>query len=298
MRVLITGAAGFIGHHVAIYLNKKGYNVLGLDNLKNGVNANKLTDSGIKLEVLDVLSNKATEVIKSFRPDVIIHASALTNVDLSFAKPISYMKVNCLSTIKIAKLSKRVVFLSSASVYGDPKFLPINEDHPLNPISPYGASKVCAELSLKTINEDSVVLRLFNVYGIGQNPSYAGVITKFLERLREGKPLIIYGDGEQTRDFINIRDVVRAIDAIIEKGAKGVFNVGTGKPVKIKDLAKMIVEIFGTKVGLIYKPKRRGDINNSYADIKKIRDETDWIPQIELKDGIIELINYYISRRA
>jgi len=149
MRVLITGAAGFIGHHVAIYLNKKGYNVLGLDNLKNGVNANKLTDSGIKLEVLDVLSNKATEVIKSFRPDVIIHASALTNVDLSFAKPISYMKVNCLSTIKIAKLSKRVVFLSSASVYGDPKFLPINEDHPLNPISPYGASKVCARIQFE-----------------------------------------------------------------------------------------------------------------------------------------------------
>lgn len=166
--------------------------------------------------------------------------------------------------------------MSSAAVYGNPVKLPIPEDHPVNPVSPYGSSKWLGELAVSHFGSvyglRHVILRLFNVYGPGQNPSYAGVVASFLERALRGGPLVIYGDGEQTRDFIYVDDVSEVVLRIIEEDAFDgeVYNVGTGRPVTIRMLAEAVKRVVGRDPGVVYREPRPGDIRHSYADNTKL----------------------------
>ena len=205
---------------------------------------------------------------------------AYVSVHESLEKPIEYLDNNVLGTARVAyncaKHGVKLIYLSSAAVYGNPVKLPIPEDHPVNPVSPYGLSKWLGELVVGHFGSvyglRYVVLRLFNVYGPGQNPSYAGVVAGFLERALRGEPLVIYGDGEQTRDFIYVDDVSEAILKIIEDNAfdNEVYNVGTGKPVTVKTLAETVKRIVGRDPGIVFKDPRPGDIKHSYADNTKL----------------------------
>ena len=190
---------------------------------------------------------------------------------------------------------EKVVYASSAAVYGEPKYLPIDEGHPTEPLSPYGLSKLVGELVLRQYARNYglkvTVLRLFNVYGSGQNPAYAGVISRFIERAIAGKPLIIYGDGLQTRDFVHVGDVVEAFYKAIVGNVTGVFNIASGKPVRIIDLARMIGEIVGGKVKIKHAPPRRGDIRHSYASIEKARKELKWEPRRRLKEELRKMLS-------
>jgi len=302
MRIIVTGALGFIGHHLCIGLAKKGYKVLGIDDLSRGrrERIDLLKNHGVNVVLADIRDpGSIIRVFQEFKPETVLHLAALISVDESFKKPLLYEDVNVRGTINIILTSNktnvwRIVYASSAAVYGNPVKLPIDEEHPLKPLSPYGVSKLAGEMYIKTIFNGEggyIILRLFNVYGLGQNPEYAGVITKFMERLKGRLPPIIYGDGTQTRDFIHVLDVVEAFIKAIEVNKSNiVLNIGTSKPTSIKELAYTMIKLYGLNIQPIYAPPRKGDIKHSYADISKAKKILKWEPRISLENGLRMLI--------
>lgn len=291
VRVVVTGGAGFIGSHVAVYLKSLGFDVIAVDNLERASAVGRLEEAGVPLVVADLRYAELP------RGDAVIHAAAYISVGESWEKPYEYMWNNAAVTAKVGREAARsgayLVYLSSAAVYGNPLYTPIDEGHPTRPTSPYGLSKLAGEEALALLRNAGLkyaVARLFNVYGPGQTGPYAGVITRFLERAKRGLPPVIYGTGEQTRDFIHVADVARLVAALLEKGAQGVFNVGTGRAVSIRDLARMVMKLAGLDGGPAYADPRPGDIMHSVADISKARG-LGWGPRIALEEGLAQLWN-------
>jgi UDP-glucose 4-epimerase len=191
----------------------------------------------------------------------------------------------------------RFVFVSSCAVFGEPEFLPVKEEHRADPISPYAESKLIAERFCLGFQERqllrSVVLRFFNVYGPRQGMNdYSGVITRFFDSVRRKEPLVIYGDGSQTRDFVSVYDIVEAVLASMKSSnAEGeVFNVGSGKPTSINELAKTVLELAGEDLEIRYEKPRAGDIKDSYADISKAKKHLGYEPRVSLRDGLRVLL--------
>ncbi|MEM2157915.1 MAG: SDR family NAD(P)-dependent oxidoreductase [Sulfolobales archaeon] len=304
MRVLITGGAGFIGHHLAVYLNSLGYEVICIDNLTRSTNdaVKALQDNNIKLVISDVTDlNSLRDSMGSIRPDAVVHAAALISVEESLEKPEEYFKNNVMGTLNVVRVVKdfgvrRVIYLSSAAVYGDPIELPIKEEHPTNPKSPYGLSKLFGEGIVKLFSQlygyGFIILRLFNVYGPGQKLThYSGVIIKFIDMVKKDLPLTIFGSGEQSRDFIHVRDVCKAVElSLTTKYVNEVYNVGSGVPLSINELANLVQSVRGSKVGVVYMPPRVGDILHSYADISKITKLLGFKPSVSIIDGIKEFL--------
>ena len=300
LRVLVTGGAGFIGSHLVKALVKAGHQVRVLDNLSTGSIEN-LTDvlDAIELVRGDVRDYGAIEyVVRGV--DAVIHLAALIDVAESVERPDLYFDVNVRGTYNVAKASRNVntfVFASSSAVYGEPIKVPIPEDHPLIPKSPYAASKVSGEAFVQAFANQygfrPVILRLFNVYGPKQSRAYAGVIIEFIRRVSRGEPPVIFGDGEQTRDFIHVSDVVEAIMlSFRNEEARGVFNIGSGEGITINHLASLILKLMGREnLKPIYAQSRPGDIRNSVADITKAKRKLGFNPKVELKLGIKELIS-------
>jgi len=302
MKVVITGGAGFIGYYVVRFLRSKNFNVLVYDSFMRAFNELKyLKKLGVNVWRGDIRSFSGfLEMLKRFKPDVIVHLAAFVDVGESLRKPLSYFRNNALGTAVVAEACRRVgvekvVYASSAAVYGEPRYLPIDEEHPAEPLSPYGLSKLVGELVLRQYARNYglkvTVLRLFNVYGSGQNPAYAGVISRFIERAIAGKPLIIYGDGLQTRDFVHVEDVAEAFYKAIVSDVTGVFNVGSGKPTRIIDLVAIVREVAGGNVRVKFAPPRKGDIRHSYASIEKARRELRWEPRRRLKEELRKMLS-------
>jgi len=312
LRVLVTGGAGFIGHHVVKLLADSGFTVAVADNLENASARGLRTLEEAEIPVFRVDVRDADGlgwVFDYFKADAVIHCAALINVEESISKPDLYADVNVRGTAVTASLAAKkgvgtIVYMSSAAVYGQPHTLPIGESHPTEPISPYGATKlggehVCLSLSKSLGYFKAFVLRLFNVYGVGQNPEYAGVIARFLERLRMGRPPIIFGDGGQSRDFVYVGDVAEAFARAVESDLDGahVFNIGTGRPVRIRDLAEMLIEMAGLDLEPIYSDPRPGDIRHSHADITRARRILGWTPRTPLEEGLKMLLKNYLESR-
>ncbi|MGC9021333.1 MAG: SDR family NAD(P)-dependent oxidoreductase [Candidatus Methanodesulfokora sp.] len=298
LRILVTGGAGFLGSHLVRALIKAGHSVRVLDNLSTGSleNIRDLPLEFIRGDIRDYDTVEAA--VKNV--DVIFHLAALIDVTESIEKPLDYLEVNVKGTLNVARASRgvsAVIFSSSCAVYGEPEFIPISEDHKLSPKSPYAASKASGEayiISYSNLNGyRPVILRLFNVYGPKQTKSYAGVISEFIRRALREEPPMIYGDGEQTRDFIHVEDVVDAmIRAMREERARGIYNIGSGKATKIKDLAYLILKLAGkTEIKPVYMPPRPGDIRSSEADITRARRDLGFEPRVELDRGIEMLID-------
>jgi len=250
LRVLVTGGAGFIGSHLVKALLRAGHFVRVLDNFSTG-SMDNIVDVARDVEIVvgDVRDYSVVE--KCVRGvDVVIHLAALIDVAESIERPDLYFEVNVIGTHNIAKACRGVnvlIFASSSSVYGDPLKIPIPEDHLLSPRSPYAASKAAGEALIQAFSSiygyRPIILRIFNVYGPKQSRAYAGVVIEFIRRVLRREPPIIYGDGEQTRDFIHISDVIDAImKAMSIERARGVFNIGSGKAVTINQLAKLILK--------------------------------------------------------
>jgi UDP-glucose 4-epimerase len=291
-KILVSGGAGFIGSHLLdkLLLSHKNNNVIVIDNLSNRNNNFHIPQDGsdntdFAFYNVDIRNRKA--ILEVFRHekiiDVCIHLAAKISVADSISNPYENLEVNVNGTLNLleacsAHKVKNFVFASSAAAYGEPKQLPIREDHLLDPTSVYGASKVAGEslvsvyTKLKKI-ERGVCLRFFNVYGKDQSPEYAGVITRFIERLSKGLAPVIYGDGKQTRDFISVNDVVSAILLAIKLGDKisryDVFNIATGKAVCINELAQLMIRLSGYDLEPIYEEERKGDIKYNEVDITK-----------------------------
>jgi UDP-glucose 4-epimerase len=292
VRVLITGGAGFIGHNLVLYLVKRGYDVVVVDSMERSSSYALAKLEGFRVPIIKADVRFFTGY-DGF--DVVVHTAAYVSVEESVRDPLKYFENNVLGTARVgyecAKRGLKLVYLSSAAVYGDPLELPISEEHPTRPQSPYGLSKLQGEEILRNFTVvyglKHTILRLFNVYGPGQNPSYAGVITSFLEKALGGEPLIIYGDGEQTRDFIYVDDVARVVEFFIAEDVfdNEVYNVGSGKPVTIKELAKIIIKLVGRELPIIHAPPRPGDIRHSVANVSKLRKLVKVLPT-PLEDGL------------
>ncbi|MEM0260296.1 MAG: NAD-dependent epimerase/dehydratase family protein [Sulfolobales archaeon] len=301
MKILVTGGAGFIGGNVLLYLRRRGYEVDALDSLERASPEifKLLKENNVMIYVEDLrASSRLREIVNKY--DVIIHAAAYIDVKESIENPWIYMENNYLSTYRLSEALDRrqmIVYLSSASVYGDSSEIPLREDSPKKPISPYGLSKLLGEEALiigslcKGFRYS--ILRLFNVYGPGQSRSYAGVISIFIDRVLRDQPPIIFGDGMNMRDFIHVRDVARVIELILERpDVSGIFNVGSGVGVSIGDLARLIIRLAGKEGALYpqYAEPRPGDIRVSIASIDKLKKILGFTPEISLEKGLEELI--------
>jgi UDP-glucose 4-epimerase len=303
-KVLVTGGAGFIGSHLVDRLVREGYPVRVIDNLSSGkieniqhhIDTNKV--EFIKGDIRDAtLVNKSVDGV-----DFVLHLAAIISVPFSMENPDLTFDVNTQGThnLLLAAAEKSVekfVFISSCAVYGDPEVNPVTEEIKTNPISPYAESKLIGERYCLSFNQSNqlktVVLRFFNVYGPRQSMNaYSGVITIFINKVKQKEPLTIYGDGSQTRDFVNVRDIVDGILASMKtnKTDGEVFNIGSGKPTSINDLAKAVLELGNVDLEIKYEKYRTGDIKHSFADITKARKLLGYEPKVSLRDGLRELI--------
>jgi len=297
--VLVTGGAGFIGSWTCELLVGSGYNVVIVDDFSSGSieNIRFLLDY-VKIERADISDyEKITEIIRTHKPEAIIHLAARVSVDEVGNDPRTGYNVNVTGTFNLLEAARRFdierfVYASSAAVYGEPVELPIKETHPLQPINVYGATKLAGEALVHAYRGNyglsTIALRYFNVYGPKMKPGpYAGVIYKFLKAALLGKPIEIYGDGAQTRDFVFVADVARANVQALKTKATGAYNVGTGTATSIENLAKMVLFITGRQdVPILYKPPRKSDITHSYADISRTIKDLSWTPEIDLLTGL------------
>lgn len=301
MKILVTGGAGFIGSHLSEKLLELGHEVRVLDNLYSGTESNLsgfADDPSFEFQEGDVRNSDDVEEAVS-GVDAVFHEAAVTSVPVSVEKPEFTREVNLGGTKNLLEKCEsegleKFIFASTCAVYGDPEKVPVGENLGLSPESPYAESKREAELEILERSEFSpIIFRYFNVYGSRQGSGrYAGVIVKFIERLRNGEPPVIYGDGGQTRDFVFVDDVVKANVLALESEGVGeeIFNVGTGSSVSINELADVLMDIFEVDFDPVYEDSREGDIRESEADISKICDELGFSPEFSLEDGLRELL--------
>lgn len=302
MRVLVTGGAGFIASHIADGLVKLNYDVSIVDNLSAGKKEN--INNKARFYKYDITNYDALRLIfKIEKPEVVIHHAAQIDVQTSINRPAFDSDNNIIGTINVLECCRengirKIIYSSSAAAYGNPKYLPIDENHPVNPISFYGISKHTPEHYIKIYSEiydmKYTIFRYANVYGKRQDSQgEGGVISIFINRLLNNKPSFIYGDGEQTRDFIYVKDVAGANIEALTKGDNQIINISTNKPISINGLYEKIEKISGINIKPIYKPKRGGDILNSYLNNTKAKNVLAWEDRYTLENGLIETINYY-----
>eukprot|EP00906_Rhabdomonas_costata_P036133 RCo050718 len=304
-RYLVTGGCGFIGSHLTDLLLRQGHSVVVVDNLSTGKRANLPLDHPRLRVVIEDFSAFTAEGEEA-RLDGIFHLAATAAVQASWEQPLKIHENNLSQTVRVIELAQRnriprIVFASSAAVYGDAQ-PPISEKAAARPISPYGLQKLVSEQYGQMLCSNSglifVACRFFNVYGPRQDPSspYSGVISRFAQLLAEGKPLTIFGDGEQTRDFVFVKDVAEALVLAMTTALPSSFmavNVATGKFTSVKALAAMLAGCFpGHKLELVAQPARLGDIRDSYADISCATQALQWQPQVALQAGLKETVQW------
>lgn len=306
-RVVVTGGAGFIGSRLVRGLLGRGYSVVVLDNFCSGSWENlRGLRGGDEFEVVDGDVRDRRVVRKVMKgADGIVHLAALIDVEASVKDPFETHEVNVNGTLNVLHEAvkagvKRFIFASSTAVYGDANPLPLKEDYPPRPISPYAASKAAAEGYCLAFNKcyglETVILRYFNVYGPGQrNSAYSGVITRFLENTFKGEPLTVYGDGCQTRDFIYVDDVVEATILALEgEGLESkTFNVCTGNPTSVNELIEVVRTIAGKNLKVVYDKPRKGDIRNNYGDPSKAEKILGFKAKTSLEKGIEKMANSF-----
>jgi UDP-glucose 4-epimerase len=307
-RVLVTGGAGFIGSHLVDHLLKEGIEVVVLDNLQRGRLENIRHHLGKKNLCFVRGDIRNYRLVRNLVRDVdaIIHQAARISVPESIENPVLTNDVNVNGTLNLLKASvesgvKRFVYASSCAVYGDAEMMPIKENCLPKPTSPYGASKLAAESYVQAFHEvfrlRTVCLRCFNVYGSRQiNSYYSGVITQFLNRLSKNLPLVIFGDGEQSRDFVHVQDVVKAnMLALKIKGVEGeTFNIATGVATTINQLAATLLEITNKScLKVVHSKPRKGDIKHSVGDNSKAKKKLRYNVKFSLKEGLKELVDSY-----
>jgi UDP-glucose 4-epimerase len=304
--IIVTGGSGFIGRHlVKKLIDAGGYNVVVIDRLAKGDGSQPVVENGVSYYKADIRDGAAmARIFAREKPVSCVHLAALISVADSVKDPASTIDVNINGTAGILHACsehgvKNFVFASTGAVYGEPKKFPIAEEHLLDPLSPYGASKVAGEMLAASYRHCSKIpnatsLRFFNVYGQGQSAAYAGVITKFAERLSKGLAPVINGDGLQTRDFVYVNDIAAgimlAVKAGDERGLSGTFNLATGRSISINELAKNMVKIFGLDLEPEYGPEREGDVKFAQVDISRAKDALGYSPAGKLEEVLAELL--------
>ncbi|GAA1370552.1 NAD-dependent epimerase/dehydratase family protein [Peribacillus frigoritolerans] len=304
-KVLVTGGFGFIGSHIVDTLIRNNYEVAIYDNLSTGSIGN------VQAKVTPFFGNVEDEVLlenamETFRPDYVIHQAAQVSVQQSISDITNDARINIMGTINIAKLShkyaiKKIVFASSAAVYGDADVMPITLSHLTSPLSPYGASKKTAEDYLKLAKElydlNYVNLRYSNVYGPRQTASgEGGVISIFTNLVIKNERPVIYGDGTQTRDFIYVKDVADANLKALEYEESGTFNVSSTTSTSINQLFSIIQSFGSNDLSPVYQPAKNGDIKESILCNKTTLQKLAWHPTHSLEQGLTSTYEYYLNQ--
>jgi len=302
---VVTGGAGFIGSHVVRELQSAGYAVRVVDNLSSGYQHN-LPDAGESFHELDIRDADLAPVMAG--AEFVVHLAALVSVPLSIEQPELNEAINVRGANRVFEAARaagvrRVVYASSAAVYGDAPGLPKRESDTPAPQSPYAEAKLANEVEAARLARvygiESVGLRFFNVFGERQDPGsmYSGVISIFADRLRSGQGITVFGDGEQTRDFIHAGDVARAIRKCLEREAPGagaevreVFNVGRGEQVSLLQLITVLADLLDTSVEPAFGETRVGDIKHSVADVGALQEWAGWSAEVDLKSGLARLL--------
>ncbi|WP_297423400.1 NAD-dependent epimerase/dehydratase family protein [Clostridium sp.] len=303
MKVLITGGAGFIGSHVVDLLIKNDYDVCVLDNLTHGKRKN--LNPNVTFYNIDIRKEDVFNIFEKERPDIVVHNAAQISVSNSLEKPLEDAQVNIIGSINILEASRRfkvqkIIYPASAAIFGEPEYLPIDEKHSLNMISHYGVSKHVVEHYLEVYKKlydiDYVILRYSNVYGPRQDSTgEGGVVAIFFEKMIKGHAPCIYGNGEQIRDFVYVKDVAKANLIAIQGNRSGIYNVCTNTKTTVNNLFSYIRDIIRNDIEPLYLEERKGDIRQSYMTYEKIRNELGWNPDYSIQNGLMESFEYYYN---
>jgi len=301
MKILVTGGAGFIGSHVTDLLLEAGHQVVVVDDLSTGRRSN-LNPNATFYE-MDIRSPDMEEVFSRERPQVISHHAAQMDVRHSMEDPIHDADVNILGSIKLAQLAvkygtRKFIHISSGgAAYGEPEYLPCDEEHPIKPLCHYGASKYTFELYLHVFNAnynlDYSVIRYPNVYGPRQNPhGEAGVVAIFAQRMLRGDQVVINGDGQQVRDFVYVTDCAQSNLLVLEKGNKKVYNLGYGIGTTINEIYQKLKNITNYEKDALHGPAKAGETFKIYLDASRAELDLGWRPSIPLDEGLLRTVSY------
>lgn len=309
MKVLVTGAAGFIGSHLCERLLRDGWNVVGVDNfddfydpqIKRQNISECLKNSSFQLVEADIRDSAAMEKAVSGGIEIIVHLAARAGVRPSIAQPLLYADVNINGTMVLLEAAKKYkiaqfVFGSSSSVYGNNKKVPFSEDDNVDfPISPYAATKKAGELICHTYHHlyaiNITCLRFFTVYGPRQRPDLA--IHKFARLIEQGKPIPVFGDGTMMRDFTYIDDIIDGVVAAMQKcSGFNIYNLGESRPITVNDLVAQIEGALGKKAEKEYLPPQPGDVERTYADVTKAIEELGYKPRTTIERGLAEFVKW------
>ncbi|HEX4135266.1 MAG TPA: NAD-dependent epimerase/dehydratase family protein [Bryobacteraceae bacterium] len=308
MNALVTGGAGFIGSNLAAHLLKDGHDVTIFDDLSSGYQRNIDTLPGVSFIRGDIRDDCAVKRATEGR-EVVFHLAASVGNKRSIDNPLLDAGINVLGTLQVLEAARKagtrkIVISSSAGIFGKLKTLPIREDHPVEPDSPYGATKLCAEKEglayAKLYGIEVICLRYFNVYGPNQRfDAYGNVIPIFVFQMLRDEPVTIFGDGEQTRDFVNVRDVVQAnIRAAMARGVSGAFNIGSGTRIGINDLVERLKTASGLNPAVSHGPPRAGDVRDSLADIGAAHAAFGFDPSVTMDEGLPEYVQWARAEAA
>jgi UDP-glucose 4-epimerase len=301
MKILITGGAGFIGSHIAQAYLDAGHEVCIVDDLSSGSAAN--VPHGSKFYKQDIRKPGLAEIFEREKPHVVNHQAARANVRESFEAPLLYADVNVLGSVNVLEccrlngVSKVVYASTGGAVYGEPHWLPVTEDHPINPLDPYGASKHHVEHYLYLYRAhfgiSYVALRYPNVYGEGQNPyGEAGVVAIFASKMILDEVPVINGNGEQERDFVHVSDVARASVLALEGGQGDVLNIGSGTGTSVNTIAEMLCQMVGYKGRIGNGPPKKGEVQKIYLEARRAREVLGWEPRVALRDGLAATVRH------
>ncbi len=302
MKIVVTGGAGFIGSHLVERLLAGGHEVQVIDNLATGRRAN--VPRGAHLHECDIHARETGRVLEQFRPQAVAHLAAQSSVKVSTADPVHDLEINGGGTLAVASLcveygvAKLVYVSTGGAIYGDPESLPVREDHPLRPTSPYAVSKrvgeVYVEMVGRTAGLDYTNLRLANAYGPRQDPyGEAGVVAIFTGRMLAGEPCTIDGDGEQEKDYVYVGDLSRAIELALGRGSGLAMNIGTGRGTSVNSIFAALQKATGTDLSPVHGPPRPGDVRRVWLDSSLARAELGWEPEVGLEEGLQLTVDWF-----
>ncbi len=302
MKILVTGGAGFIGSHVVDTFLSAGHDVVIVDNLATGKRQN--LNPQAKFYQIDIRSDELHKIFLDEQPAVVDHHAAQIDVRKSVSDPIYDAEVNILGTLNVLQAAvksgvQKIIFASTGgAIYGEQEKFPAPEDHPTNPLSPYGIGKLGGEKYLyfyyTTYGLKYVSLRYANVYGPRQDPhGEAGVVAIFTQKMLKNEQPIINGDGEQTRDFVFVKDVAEANLLALSKDIIGCYNIGTGREVSVNQLFDRLVELTQAKAKKVHGPAKEGEQKRSVLDTRKAKEVLGWVPQVNLDEGLAQTVAFF-----
>jgi UDP-glucose 4-epimerase len=302
---LVTGGAGFVGSHIVDAYLDDGHQVVVIDDLFTGHREN--VNPKCEFHHMDIRDPHLEDLFQKHRFEIVSHQAARGNVRASMEDPMTFADVNVRGGINLLDCCRKygvnkIIYSSTGGcVYGDPRYLPADELHPLQPRDPYGASKAGFELYLPVYQMNYglkyTILRYPNVYGARQDPfGEAGVIAIFAGQMLRGRQPVINGDGEQLRDYVHVSDVVRANRIVLNAGDNDIFNVGWGRGTSVNQIFRGLRDILGVEVAEVHGPAKLGEIRQTFLDARKIASTLGWTPQVDLADGLEQTVQYFRER--